>query len=108
MVLSKVNDVLLVGSVIDAHACSHTKKSPVTRIKVKSQLSEKLTYFPKTGPFEVRIFSYNDLAVLLGFTMKQSRFSEQQIAFILKQVDDGISVNEVCRKAGISQQTYYR
>lgn len=40
--------------------------------------------------------------------MKQSRFSEQQIAFILKQVDEGISVEEVCRKAGISQQTYYR
>ncbi len=40
--------------------------------------------------------------------MKQSRFSEQQIAFILKQFDDGIIVEEVCRKAGISQQTYYR
>lgn len=40
--------------------------------------------------------------------MKTSRFSEQQIAFILKQVDDGISVEEVCRKAGISQQTFYR
>ena len=26
----------------------------------------------------------------------------------MKQVDDGISVEEVCRKAGISQQTYYR
>jgi len=40
--------------------------------------------------------------------MKKSRFSEQQIAFILKQADDGIGVEEVCRKAGISQQTYYR
>jgi putative transposase len=40
--------------------------------------------------------------------MKRSRFSEQQIAFILKQVDDGLSVEEVCRKAGVSQQTYYR
>jgi putative transposase len=40
--------------------------------------------------------------------MKTTRFSEQQIAFILKQVDDGISVEEVCRKTGISQQTYYR
>ena len=39
--------------------------------------------------------------------MKTSRFSEQQIAFILKQVDDGTSVDEVCRKAGISQQSYY-
>jgi len=40
--------------------------------------------------------------------MKKSRFSEQQIAFILKQADDGTSVVEICRKAGISQQTYYR
>ena len=40
--------------------------------------------------------------------MKKSRFSEQQIAFILKQTDDGTSVEEVCRKASISQQTYYR
>ena len=40
--------------------------------------------------------------------MKKSRFSEQQIAFILKQADDGTSVEEVCRKAGISQQTYCR
>ncbi len=39
--------------------------------------------------------------------MKKSRFSEQQIAFILKQADDGFSVEEVCRKAGVSQQTYY-
>ncbi len=40
--------------------------------------------------------------------MKKSRFSEQQITYILKQVDDGISVGEVCRKTGVSQQTYYR
>lgn len=40
--------------------------------------------------------------------MKQSRFSEQQIAFVLKQAEDGTSVEEVCRKAGISMQTYYR
>ena len=40
--------------------------------------------------------------------MKKSRFSEQQIAYILKQADDGTSVEDVCRKAGVSQQTYYR
>ena len=39
--------------------------------------------------------------------MKKSRFSEQQIAFILKQGDDGVAVAEVCRKAGISEATYY-
>lgn len=37
--------------------------------------------------------------------MKKSRFSEQQIAFILKQAEDGTTVEEVCRKAGISIQT---
>jgi putative transposase len=40
--------------------------------------------------------------------MKTSKFTEQQIAFILKQADDGVTVDEVCRKAGISVQTYYR
>jgi putative transposase len=40
--------------------------------------------------------------------MKKSRFSEQQIAFILKQAENGAGVEEVCRKAGISQQTCYR
>ena len=40
--------------------------------------------------------------------MKQSRFSEQQIAFILQQAEQGTAVEEVCRKAGISIQTYYR
>jgi putative transposase len=40
--------------------------------------------------------------------MKKSRFSEQQIAFILRQGEEGTSVEEVCRKAGISIQTYYR
>ena len=43
-----------------------------------------------------------------GKTIKKSRFSEQQIAFILKQADEGTSVEEAFRKAGISQQTYYR
>jgi len=40
--------------------------------------------------------------------VKKSRFSEQPVAFILKQADDGFGIDEVCRKAGISPQTYYR
>jgi putative transposase len=39
--------------------------------------------------------------------MKRSRFTDQQIAFILRQAKEGTAVEEVCRKAGISQQTYY-
>ena len=40
--------------------------------------------------------------------MKRSRFSEQQIAFVLHQAEEGVAVEDVCRKAGISLQTYYR
>ena len=40
--------------------------------------------------------------------MKTSKFSEQQIAVILRQAEKGATVEEVCRKAGISVQTYYR
>lgn len=40
--------------------------------------------------------------------MKKSRFSEQRIAFILKQAADGTTVDEVRRKVGISVQTHYR
>jgi putative transposase len=31
--------------------------------------------------------------------MRKSRFSEQQIAFILRQAEEGTTVEEVCRKA---------
>jgi len=39
--------------------------------------------------------------------MKTSRFSEQQIAFVLRQAEEGTAVTEVCRKAGFSEATYY-
>lgn len=39
--------------------------------------------------------------------MKRSKFSEAQIAFILKQAEDGTPIGEVCRKAGISEATFY-
>ncbi len=34
--------------------------------------------------------------------MKKSKFTESQIAFVLKQAEEGTSIAEVCRKAGIS------
>ena len=39
--------------------------------------------------------------------MKASKYSEAQIAFVLKQAEDGTAVGEVCRKAGISEATFY-
>jgi putative transposase len=40
-------------------------------------------------------------------TMKASQFSDAQKAFVLKQGDEGVPVAEICRKAGISQATYF-
>ncbi|KCZ47487.1 transposase IS3 [Hyphomonas sp. CY54-11-8] len=39
--------------------------------------------------------------------MKASKFTDAQKAFILKQGEEGTPVAEVCRKAGISQATYF-
>ena len=39
--------------------------------------------------------------------MRSSKFSDAQKAFILKQGADGVPVAEICRRAGISQATYF-
>jgi transposase-like protein len=39
--------------------------------------------------------------------MKASQFSDAQKAFILRQGNDGVPVADICRKAGISQATYF-
>ncbi|GAB2875487.1 hypothetical protein GCM10027202_00120 [Microvirgula curvata] len=39
--------------------------------------------------------------------MKKSKFTEEQIAFALRQAESGTTVAEVCRKMGISEATFY-
>ncbi len=39
--------------------------------------------------------------------MKKTRYTEEQIAFALKQAETGTRVGEVCRKMGISEATFY-
>ncbi len=39
--------------------------------------------------------------------MKKSKFTEQQIAFALKQAEGGVKVSGVCRKMGISEPTFF-
>ena len=39
--------------------------------------------------------------------MKKSKWTEQQIAFALRQAETGTRVAEVCRKMGISEATLY-
>lgn len=40
--------------------------------------------------------------------MKKFRYTAEQIAFALRQAESGTNVPEVCRKMGISEQTFYR
>ena len=39
--------------------------------------------------------------------MKKSKYTEEQIAFALRQAESGTVVGEVCRKMGISEATFY-
>jgi len=39
--------------------------------------------------------------------VKRSRSTEQQIAFALKQQELGVAVEEICRKLGVSDATFY-
>jgi len=39
--------------------------------------------------------------------MKASKFTEAQIAFVLKQAEDGTQIGEVSRKTGISDATFH-
>ena len=47
-----------------------------------------------TGPKETR-------------TMKRSRYSDEQIAYALRQAETGTAVADVCRQLGISDATFY-
>ncbi len=40
--------------------------------------------------------------------MKQKRYTEEQIAFALRQHESGTSVAEIVRKLGVTEQTFYR
>ena len=39
--------------------------------------------------------------------MSKKRHTEEQIAFALKQAEVGISIQEICRKMGIGEATFY-
>ena len=40
--------------------------------------------------------------------MKKSKFTNEQIAFALKQAETGTLVAEICRKMGVSEPMFYR
>lgn len=40
--------------------------------------------------------------------MKRSKFSEEQVAFALRQAEAGTAVADVCRQLGVSEATFYQ
>jgi len=40
--------------------------------------------------------------------MKRKRFTEEQIIKTLKEVDGGAEVRDVCRRLGVTEQSFYR
>ena len=38
----------------------------------------------------------------------KKRYTEEQIAFALRQAEAGTRVGEICRKMGVAEQTFYR
>ena len=43
----------------------------------------------------------------VGEAMKKSRFTEEQVAYALRQADSGTPVADVCRQMGIAEATFY-
>ena len=39
--------------------------------------------------------------------MKRSKFTDEQISYVLRQVEGGTAVADVCRQVGISEATFY-
>ncbi len=39
--------------------------------------------------------------------MKRKRYADEQIAFALRQAESGTSVEEICRRMGVSEPTFY-
>ena len=92
-------------------AFARTFTATADRLRNPDQLRRSsiapLIRYPKTGPFRVRVFAVFSRGWEGRKTMKTSQFSDAQKAFILRQGADGVPVADICRKAGISQATYF-
>lgn len=40
--------------------------------------------------------------------MQRKRYSNEEMAFALRQVESGTAVQEICRKLGVSEPTSYQ
>src|SRR6516162_225727 len=84
-----------------------SRQGECARVVAACHRSESMRHAP--GKLDRGELENSSVAVLAGrrLGMKKSRFSEQQIAFVLRQAEEGTAIAEVCRKAGISEASFY-
>lgn len=58
-------------------------------------------------PIEIREIRHDFTIWNRSHAVKRSKYTEEQIAFALKQAELGTAVPEVCRKMGVSEATFY-
>jgi len=66
-----------------------------------------VTFSLRTGPVKSRGIWQNNLVNRRDFAMKKSKFTEEQVAYALRQAETGTKVSEVCRKMGVAETTFY-
>jgi len=76
-------------------------------VNLERDVIKYMTFPPKTGPFKMRKkWLYFDFERTKQ--MKKSRFTEQQIAYALRQAESGVSIQEITRKMAVTEATFYR
>jgi putative transposase len=68
-----------------------------------------VTCFRFSGPIIAGKFQFGGMSDSGRWTGKEHEAIEvhESVAFILRQAEEGTAVGEVCRKAGISEATFY-
>ena len=69
--------------------------------------SARTDLHPKNKTVKMRKISYK-INNKKGDFMKKTKFTEEQITLALHRAEDGMPVEEVCRKLGIANATFYR
>jgi putative transposase len=75
---------------------------------IENLLAPRVTCSPFLGPCGMQEFSISCILKEGLEAMKRKRYTEEQIAFALRQHDSGTAVEEIIRKMGISEPTFYR
>ncbi len=72
----------------------------------RSQFESTCKHPGKPDHSHLEIFRHTEY-ILEEIAIRKARFTEHQIIAVLKSVEAGRTVKDVCREAGISEASYY-